>query len=566
MRFFGLFLAGAIVVAAAMAPAAADDVGTATTVLPDGTYEYSIAMGGVAVGSSTIVVTRIGENISLAAGTAYGPYRATTQTTLAPDLGYMTFSYGISSPDVRGGTYTAIVMNAGVASLVTGSETHPVRPGGFTRFVVFDASIAPYFQMPALAKRGQSQEWSYPLTLLCAACWPFAGYPLTLAPSTAEAPPGTPHGDAALSVKVGGKHAWWVPNAATLWYDPNTLVLDALSVPSQHLAASLRATSRAASSLPLTPEPTPVPLPSPLYESHDVTVVAHDGLKLAATLTIPAKATKLIPGFVLVHGSGCADRDGTVGPNKFFLQITNRLSNNGYAVLRYDKRGCAGSDDGGGGLLPRTRETLIADARDAIAFLRKQPGIDPTRIYVLGHSEGGELVPSIAIEDGKLRGIVLLAPPALPVEQVYIKQVAAAADEADRDAAIAAARAQVAVVKYGSNNVPGGGTTADPQDFSWMRSSFGIDPSVNIGKVPCPILIVQGTKDVLVFASDTARLVNAAHATNRNVTIAMLPDDDHVFINLPGDEISTGYENYVPSYMDPRLFTAIETWLAGKGS
>ena len=79
------------------------------------------------------------------------------------------------------------------------------------------------------------------------------------------------------------------------------------------------------------------------------------------------------------------------------------------------------------------RDRLIADARDAIAYLRAQPGIDPARIYVLGHSEGGELAPSIAIADGKLSGIVLMAPPALPLEKILMQQVLRTVAPADRE-------------------------------------------------------------------------------------------------------------------------------------
>ena len=110
--------------------------------------------------------------------------------------------------------------------------------------------------------------------------------------------------------------------------------------------------------------PTPVPLPPARYASRDVSVTADDGVTLAGTLTIPNAAARPLPGFVFVHGSGCIDRDETIGPNKIFAQLANRLSNDGYAVLRYDKRSCGKS----GGEFA-TRDRLIADARAVIASL-----------------------------------------------------------------------------------------------------------------------------------------------------------------------------------------------------
>ena len=95
----------------------------------------------------------------------------------------------------------------------------------------------------------------------------------------------------------------------------------------------------------------------------------------------------------------------------------------------------------------------------------------------------------------------------------------------------------------------------------WLQSTFGVDPVVLIAHVPCPILILQGTKDIQVLPADTPRLAQAAQNAHRDVTVVMVQDDDHLFIKLPADERSTGGEYFTPSYLDPALFVAIETWL-----
>ena len=66
-----------------------------------------------------------------------------------------------------------------------------------------------------------------------------------------------------------------------------------------------------------------------------------------------------------------------------------------------------------------------------------------------------------------------------------------------------------------------------------MQSSFGVDPVVLIARVPCPILILQGTKDIEVLPADTPRLVQAAQNAHRDVTVVMVQDDDHLFLKLP---------------------------------
>jgi fermentation-respiration switch protein FrsA (DUF1100 family) len=149
-----------------------------------------------------------------------------------------------------------------------------------------------------------------------------------------------------------------------------------------------------------------------------------------------------------------------------------------------------------------------------------------------------------------------MAPPALPLEKVLLQQELRTVAAADREKA---ERADSLALKQIADGKKTGANAA------WLRSSFGVDPAALIAKVPCPILILQGTKDIQVLPADTPRLVDAARATGRNVTVVMLPGDNHLFINIPGDRRSTGVEYLTPAYLDPALFSAIGTWLQGPG-
>jgi fermentation-respiration switch protein FrsA (DUF1100 family) len=146
----------------------------------------------------------------------------------------------------------------------------------------------------------------------------------------------------------------------------------------------------------------------------------------------------------------------------------------------------------------------------------------------------------------------LLAPPALGLYQIIMQQTLRTATPANRATIEREERAELDAIASGKKTGLYNG---------WLRSSFGIDPAALIAKVPCPILIVQGGKDIQVLAADTPRLVNAARAANRRVTLASLPNDNHLFIELAPGVSSSGGEYFTPAYLDPALFTAIENWL-----
>ncbi|MGC1380361.1 MAG: alpha/beta fold hydrolase [Candidatus Baltobacteraceae bacterium] len=521
----------AIALAAAAIAAASPESQRA---FPDGTYRYEMRLGGRPIGSSTMVVSRSGGILTVGESASLAGAALVTQRTIE-EPAFSTISYRTNA----GGPVVVTVLG-NEARLTHGESSTKISAAPSAPFFVSDNMAAGFAQIPATLHATGEQQ----LTMACV-CGTFLALPVhVLAGQDAARPAGVPARDAVVAVSMEGA-------TATLWYDPQTYVLDRLDLPSQAFAIVLQSYDSAIVPLPQPVVPTPVPLPAPRYAARDVSIVAGDGVTLAGTLTMPAAAATPLPGFVFVHGSGCIDRDESVGPNKIFAQLANRLSNDGYAVLRYDKRSCGKS----GGTFP-TRDRLIADALDAVAYLRSQPGIDPTRIFALGHSEGGELVPSVAIADKKLRGIVLLAPPALPLERILMQQALRNATPADRATIARQEQAQIDAIAQGKKSGAGA---------AWLRSSFGIDPASLIARVPPPILIVQGGKDIQVLEADMPHLVQAARSANRRVTVVVLPNDDHLFITLPPGVASTGAEYFVPSYLDPALFAAIESWLATAG-
>jgi uncharacterized protein len=138
-----------------------------------------------------------------------------------------------------------------------------------------------------------------------------------------------------------------------------------------------------------------------------------NGVKTNAQLTLPALGNGPFPGVLLVSGSGATDMNEHVGKNTApFLQISQYLSERGFAVLRYDKRGIGEN----GTILDSnvwgntTFTNLKQDAEKALAVLIKQPEVDRNKITIIGHSEGTMIVPRVAIEDNatKIKNIVLM--------------------------------------------------------------------------------------------------------------------------------------------------------------
>jgi uncharacterized protein len=168
--------------------------------------------------------------------------------------------------------------------------------------------------------------------------------------------------------------------------------------------------------------------------------LGNGGLKTNAQLTIPAVGNGPFPGVLLIAGSGIRDMnesldyvriDNQTGskiyPPAPFFQIAEYLSERGFVVLRYDKRGIGENgtilDSNAWGNL--TFNDLKQDAEKALAVLAQQPEVDPNRITILGHSEGAVIAPRVVIDNTtKVRNLVLMGAAAQNVYELgYFQNV-----------------------------------------------------------------------------------------------------------------------------------------------
>lgn len=241
-----------------------------------------------------------------------------------------------------------------------------------------------------------------------------------------------------------------------------------------------------------------------------------------------------VAALFFVQDSGGFDRDEIVGPNAVFKSLAQSLVAEGFAVLRYDKRAVGASTTATAPQLV-VRQNFIDDVAAALAFLRKQPGIDAANVFGLGHGEGGELVPALALTGAPLRGVIALAPQAQPYGLTISTQLTKHPEERE---AVKRVRAS-----------------------AWFKSTEGIEPLREFARLQLPLLIIKGASDAQNPASDVSQLKLAAQQRNKDVTVVVLDGDNHLFQHLLPGDVSDGREYFEWHPVDARVATAITQWL-----
>ncbi|HZH29488.1 MAG TPA: alpha/beta fold hydrolase [Pyrinomonadaceae bacterium] len=289
------------------------------------------------------------------------------------------------------------------------------------------------------------------------------------------------------------------------------------------------------------------------FNEQELTLGADGEWPLPATLTLPAGKGSF-PAVVLVHGSGPNDRDETLGGNKPFRDLAWGLASQGVAVLRYDKRTRRYPDK-----LSRlsnftVREETTDDALAAVRLLRQTAGIDANKIYVLGHSLGGMLVPRIGAADARIAGFVVLAGPTRPLEDAFPRQYEYSAlldgriDDAER-AQIEDARRQAARIKQLKPGDAAGEILFYVPPSYWLDLR-GYDPPQTARTLKRPMLILQGERDYNVTLDDF-RNWRTALAAHREVEFKTYPKLDHFFYEGEGAASGADYDRprNIPKYV-----------------
>jgi uncharacterized protein len=268
---------------------------------------------------------------------------------------------------------------------------------------------------------------------------------------------------------------------------------------------------------------------------------------LGGTLTVPVGAGPF-PAAVLVHGSGPQNRDEDILANHPFKDIAEGLGSDGIVVLRYDKRTWAHP----GTLRPVTVDTeTIDDAVAAVVVLKNQPGVNRNKVFVIGHSLGAGLAPEIATR-AHADGVVMLAPPGVPVPETIVRQYrylhapSAEISAADK-------KAQFIMAK---SLPPGSFYHGAPASY-W----YDLDSRDEVGfarKLGKPILILHGDRDFQVV-DDDIEVWRAGLKGGPGVSIETLPRLNHLFIAGEGESSPDEYS--IPNYVAPVVIERIAKFI-----
>jgi alpha-beta hydrolase superfamily lysophospholipase len=294
-------------------------------------------------------------------------------------------------------------------------------------------------------------------------------------------------------------------------------------------------------------------------------IIPATGFSLAGTLTMPAGVGRLRhPAVVLAGGSGQVERDEVISGIPIFAQLAGALAQEGFIVLRYDKRGIGQS----GGRAERvTIQDYADDLTTAVKWLEKRQDVDPRRIAVAGHSEGGAVAMLAAAREKKIGKLILIAAPGRPGTELILGRQRHQLDvlktpEPERQEKIdLQQKIQAAVIaEKGWGAVPP--ALRAQADSTWFRSLLLFDPAKVMPKVKQPMLIIHGDLDTQVPPAHADALAQLARSRKKAgpVELLHLPGINHLMVPATTGEVSE-YAGLKDQKVAPAVATAIAEWL-----
>jgi len=313
--------------------------------------------------------------------------------------------------------------------------------------------------------------------------------------------------------------------------------------------------------------------------------------KLTGTLTLP-EGKGPFPAAILISGSGQQNRDSEVFGHKPFWVIADYLTRNGIAVLRFDDRGVGGSE---GDLEYATSENFAEDVRGGIQFLLKHKDIQPKKIGLIGHSEGGMIAPIAASKSKEVAWMILMAGLGTNGEQVLIDQTelisrASGVDEEQLAQSLKTNKKLYEIIKTTQDleerkeqlslvlkesfeTNPETATLTDAQKKQlinaqlnmlkspWFAFFLNYQPEKFLTGFKKPVLVINGTLDLQVpYQANTQGIKKALEkGGNKNVTVKIFEKMNHLFQNCETGNVSE-YED-IETTFEPEVLEVLSNWI-----
>jgi len=304
--------------------------------------------------------------------------------------------------------------------------------------------------------------------------------------------------------------------------------------------------------------------PKPPFPYNEEVVVFENksaNITLAGTLTYPKDGADF-PVVILVSGSGPQNRDEELLGHKPFLVLADFLTRNGVAVLRYDDRGVGKSS---GDFSSATTLDFVSDALSAVDFLKSKYQINKKQIGIIGHSEGGLIAPLAAVQSEDVAFIIMMAGPGLRGKEILVLQTelilranGGSEDQikkgsllneqlyeillSENDSAVTSAQLREVFEKAYSEMTDAEKTEIGDKDIfmerqfgmmqsPWFRYFLAYDPYDTLTKVKCPVLAINGEKDLQVPPKENLAMIKKAfeEAGKENYKLIELPGLNHLF-------------------------------------
>lgn len=351
--------------------------------------------------------------------------------------------------------------------------------------------------------------------------------------------------------------------------------------------------SQGGASLPLTLERTDgapeynrpqEPKPPFPYETEDVAYdnARAEGVRLAGTLTLP-ESDGPFPAVLFITGSGAQDRDESLMGHKPFLVIADHLTRRGIATLRVDDRGFGEST---GDLANATTEDFASDALAGVEYLLTRSEIRRDAVGLIGHSEGGIVAPIVANMSDDVAFAVLIAPTAIPGEDLLHLQTrlileaqgvpafmadrsesmnrdiyAAVRESDDSEELRAAMEAVFAEMSAAERQLVDMDSVLGMVDSPWFRFFLDYNPRASFVAMACPVLALFGELDLQVPPDPNLDELKAAleEGGNADATVREIPGVNHLFQHATTG--SPGEYAQIEETIAPEVLDAISGWI-----